>query len=84
MSDSRSPKPKLLVFRMDGELFVGTDPVDGVDYRIGWCGNGSYSHYTLSSANDPEMGWYVYVDEKDELYRAIYAAERRLVFKVEM
>ena len=83
MNQGRNPKPKHLQFRIEGKEFHGVDPIDGADYRIGWCGNGSYSHYTLNMVSDPDKGWYVYVNEKDELYRSIYAAERQLVYNVE-
>jgi hypothetical protein len=69
---------------MEADRLHGIDPVDGSDYRIGWCGNGSMSHYILKTGDDDhDKSWYVFIDEKDELYRSIYAAERRLVYKVE-
>jgi hypothetical protein len=79
---SRPLRPKWLEFRVEGKDFRGLDPDSGVDYRIGWCGNGSMSHYILWRIDNKECYFYVFIDEKCALYRSICAAEKRLVYKI--
>jgi hypothetical protein len=80
---------KLVDFRLIApKIMIATDPESGQDYIIGWCGNGPYSHYTLSNADNREIGQYVFIPphgrakEHDSLYWLIYDAEMRLVYCV--
>ncbi len=72
-------KPTQLNFRVDNKVLYGTDPNTNIEYKISFCGNGSYSHYVLNEINK-DAGWYVYVNEKCPLYKLIYNAEMLLVF----
>jgi hypothetical protein len=74
-------KPEILEFRCEGKTLHASDPATGTDYRVYWCGNGQYSHYGLDETGSPGVGWYVYVNDKDPLYRAIRDAEMRLIYK---
>jgi hypothetical protein len=73
-------KPTNLNFRVEDGLLFGLERDTGADYRISWCGNGAYSHYVLNALDKPRTVWYVYVDEKDQLYRAIRHAEMTMIY----
>lgn len=76
-------KPKTLDFYCkDGKLY-GSDGEN--EYRISWCGNGSYSHYVLNAVNPDVQSWYVYTPHwnyKEKLYDDIRLAEMELIFHV--
>src|SRR5688572_27972028 len=74
-------KPTYLEFQVKNDQLYGLDSINAIEYEVRWCGNGAYSHYVLTDVNNSEVGWYVYVNEKDALYRAIYDAEMRMIYK---
>jgi hypothetical protein len=74
-------RPTSLEFRLVEDQLFGYDPAGKADYKILWCANGAYSHYVLYKTENKAEGFYVYVDDKDPLYRAIYDAEMRLIYK---
>jgi hypothetical protein len=80
--DAKKPKPNRLEFRIGPGWLHGYDPDHQVEYWVGWCGNGSMSHYLLLPFDGPCECWYVFVDEKDFLYRSIHDAEKRLIYGV--
>jgi hypothetical protein len=77
-------KPTSLEFRVKDKQLFGFDRAEGTDYKISWCGNGAYSHYVLTNVSNSEIGWYVYVNDKDPLYRAIYEAEMRMIYEASL
>jgi hypothetical protein len=77
-------KPNKLDFRVKHNILFGYDSKYNIDYRISWCGNGQYSHYVLTRVDNHEIGWYVYVNEKDPLYKAIYQAEMIMIYNAQL
>lgn len=56
----RLPKPTSLDITAKGGRLYGVDP-EGNRWAIRWCGNGAYSHWTLTPDCDPEGGWYQFI-----------------------
>jgi len=74
------PKPTKLDIREENRRLIGVDQ-NGTEWRIGWCGNGQYSHWVLHLKSNPEIGWYVfaysYGDREKELIEQIKEAEHK-------
>lgn len=76
------PRPTRLEFRLEDGKLRGFDPDNGVEYLVAWVCNGQYSHWSLSYADDPERGFYVYSRDDSALRESIYRAEMRLIYGV--
>lgn len=61
-------KPVSLVIHAENGVLIGVDQ-KGTRYRIRWCGNGAYSHWTITPENDPERGWYEFIYNGPEYER---------------
>jgi hypothetical protein len=73
------PKPTSLDIRAENGQLVGTDNT-GMNWEIRWCGNGAYSHWTLSPVSNREIGYYVYTYHNNTdvaLINQIRAAEKK-------
>ena len=63
---------------------MGFDPETHLAYKISWCGNGQHSHYVVDpDAGDDDRGWYCFIHHPvSDLFRKIYEAESRLIYKI--